>query len=107
MSEPPTSFVPYQVSYTELVRNELRALAARAKARGLGREVYEALDAIDRQLRTYPQFGEPLRDLKIGAAQLCIATVPPLVVRYVLNEDRRLVIVAIPIQPLPNSGLDP
>jgi hypothetical protein len=82
-------------------------LAARAKERGLGQQVRDALRAIDKQLRIYPQYGEPLQDLKIESAQIRIATFPPLVVRYALFEERRLVIVAIPIQPLPNSGLDP
>jgi hypothetical protein len=37
--------------------------------------------------------------------RLFIGTVSPLVLKYVI-EDRRLVIVAVPLLPLPRSGLD-
>jgi hypothetical protein len=107
MSEPPSSARPYRVSYSEHVRQELLELIARARSRGLGRQVLEAVKEIDRRLHVYPQFGEPLRDLKLEPAQLWFATVPPLVVRYFLDEERRLVSVLAPLQPLPGSGLEP
>ncbi len=107
MSETPTGPDPYRVVYSEHVRNELRDLAARAKSRGLGRQVLAALKEIDRRLHIYPQFGEPLLDLKLEPAQVWIGVIPPLVVQYVLDDERRLVMVVVPIRPLPNSGLDP
>ncbi len=110
MSEPPASPtppapVPYRVSYSELVRNELRELIARAGARGLGRQVLTAVKEIDRRLRIYPQFGQPLRDLQLRPAQVWVGTVPPLVVRYVLDEANRRVTVVVPIASLPGSDL--
>jgi hypothetical protein len=94
VSELPDEPVPYQVVYSELVRTELRPLMVRARQRGLGQQVLAALKEIDRRLRIYPQFGQPLRDLVLEPAQLWIGVVPPLVVQYVLDEERRLVMVA-------------
>jgi hypothetical protein len=69
-------------------------------------ELRDALKKMDELLQVYPQFGEPLRDLAIEPMQQWIGTVPPLVVQYVLDEERRLVMVGVPIKPVPNSGLD-
>jgi hypothetical protein len=95
----------YQVSYTELVRNELSKLLARAEERGLGSEVRAAVAEIDHHLRVYPQFGEPLRDLSLKSAQLWVGFVGPLKVHYAIYEEQRLVIVSVPIEPLRHSGL--
>jgi hypothetical protein len=97
--------VPYRVSYSELVRNELRDLIARARARGLGRQVLAAVKEIDKRLRIYPQFGQPLQDLELEPGQVWIGTVPPLVVKYVLDEEKRQVTVVVPLTALPDSGL--
>jgi hypothetical protein len=53
----------------------------------------------------YPQFGEPLADLTQEPGQVWIGTVAPLVVRYAIYDELRLVIVAVPVMPLPGSGL--
>ena len=90
---------PYRVSYSGRVRD------ARAHRKGLWSEFAAALAAIDHRLHIYPQFGQPLRDLSIKPAQLWIATVAPLVIKYLLDEERRLVLVAKPIVALPGSGL--
>jgi hypothetical protein len=87
------------------VRDELERLIARARPLGLARQLLEALKAIDHRLRIYPQFGQPLRDLKAEPARVWIGCVPPLVVQYVLDEERRLVMVVVPFMPLPSSGL--
>jgi len=87
------------------VRNELRQLLARAKNRGLGAEALAAVKEIDNRLHIFPQFGQPLRDLRLENAQLWIGTVPPLVVQYVLDEHKHLVMVVVPLLPLPGSGL--
>jgi hypothetical protein len=107
MSDPTGVPLPYRVSYSGRVRDELQALIDRAKDRGLARQVLDALKEIDYRLRVYPQIGEPLRNLTLRPAQLWIATVPPLVVHYVLDEDRRSVSVGYPIVPLAGSGLEP
>ena len=95
----------YQVSYSEFVRSELSKLLARAKERGLDVQAHAAARKMDRLLHIYPQFGDPLSDLSLQPGQLRMGTVPPLVVKYALYEDRRLVIVTTPIAPLPHSGL--
>jgi hypothetical protein len=97
--------VPYHVYYSQRVREELVALAARAREVGLGSRVLAAAREIDRRLQLYPQFGQPLRDLSVKPAQLWIGVVPPLVVQYVLDEEKRLVMVVLPFRPLTRSGL--
>jgi hypothetical protein len=77
MSEPSTSPLPYRVSYSEHVRNQLLDLISRARDAGLGQQALAAVKEIDKRLRIYPQFGQPLRDLKLKPSQLWIATVPP------------------------------
>ena len=105
MTEQSASPVPYRVAYSQWVRNELRSLIARAKDRGLAPQVLVALKTLDYRLRIYPQFGQPLRDLELKPAQLWIGVIPPLVARYSLDEERRLVLVFLPLVPLPKSGL--
>jgi hypothetical protein len=67
--------------------------------------VVAALEAIDYRLRIYPQFGEPLRDFSAESGREWIACVAPLVVHYVVYEERRLVCVVVPMKPLSGSGL--
>jgi hypothetical protein len=83
----------------------LKDLIARAITRGLSQPVLDALKTINDRLAVYPQFGEPLRDLKTRGETLWVATVPPLTVQYVIDGERRLVFVVVPLRPLPNSGL--
>jgi hypothetical protein len=105
MSDSPSPPEPYRVSYSGRVRDALRDLVERARRVGKDREVLAAVREIDQRLHIYPQFGQPLRDLTIEPARIWIAVVAPLVVQYVLDEDRRLVMVVLPLMPLPNSGL--
>jgi hypothetical protein len=93
------------VVYSGRVRKAVRSLVARAKARGRGRQVLDALRELDRRLHLYPQFGEPLIDLTHEPGQLWVGTIQPLVVRYAIYDDRRLVLVVHPILSLPGSGL--
>jgi hypothetical protein len=105
MSEPLSPPPLYQVSYSERVRQELLRLARQARAHGLGAEFLAAVREIDRRLHLYPQFGQPLRDLELEPAQLWIGVVLPLVVRYDLDERRRLVlVVSPPFLMLPRTG---
>src|SRR5262249_37394814 len=104
VSETSSAPTPYRVAYSERVRNELRELIATAKARGLVPQVLAAVKEMDQRLRIYPQFGEPIRDLKLEPAQIWVGVVGPLVVQYVLDEERRLVMVVGPIRALPEAG---
>ncbi len=106
MTEPSNGLIPYRVVYSERVRDELKALAARAKERGLLPQFLAAMRALDARLRIYPQFGEPLMDLVLSPAQLWIGILPPLVVEYWLDEEKRLVVVGIPIRTLRRSGFE-
>ena len=97
--------LPYHVSYSEHVREMLRALGLHAREVGLGKQVLAAIREIDSRLHIYSQFGQPLRNLSVEPAQLWIGVVDPLVVQYVLDESRRQVMVVHPITPLPGCGL--
>jgi hypothetical protein len=89
---------PYRVEYSERVRQRLLALADIARQRGDGEEFIVALKEFDRRLKIYPQFGEPLVDLKKEPGQVWIGTVRPLAMRYGVFDERRLVIAAaIPV----------
>jgi hypothetical protein len=105
VSESSDKPIPYRVSYTDFVRNELANLIARAKERGLDAQVRAAARDIDYRLHVFPQFGDPLIDLSLSPGQLRMFTIAPLVVKYALYEDLRLVLVTIPIATLPRSGL--
>jgi hypothetical protein len=96
---------PYRVVYSEVVREALRDLLILARDRGVSEPFLQAVRDIDHRLRWYPQFGDPVIDLKHEAGQIWIGTVPPLVVRYAIFEERRLVFVSIPLMPLPGSGV--
>ena len=104
MSEASEGPVPYRVVYSERVRNSLRQLVARARAAGLATQILVAVREMDRRLRLFPQFGQPLMDLGLRGGQVWIGAVGPLVIRYALYEERKLVVVAAPILPLPGSG---
>jgi hypothetical protein len=86
--------VPYRVTYSERVRQRLLALADDARERGDGEAFLAALREFDRRLSLYPQFGEPLTDLKQEAGQVWIGVVHTLAMRYGVIDDRRLVMVA-------------
>ncbi len=90
--------IPYRVEYSKRVRQRLLDLADIARQRGDGQEFIAALKAFDQRLRVYPQFGEPLRDLKKEPGQTWIGIVRPLAMRYGVLDERRLVIAAaIPV----------
>ena len=85
---------PYEVSYSGRVRERILELADAARERGDGATFLAALQEFDRRLRVYPQFGDPLADLRQESGQLRIDVVPPLSMRYGVLEERRLVFVA-------------
>ena len=105
MSQPPSpSF--YRVIPSGRVSAELKALFKRAQAVGLGWQVLDALKALHRVLSVYPQFGEPVRDLKTVQETIYVASFPPLFVEYVIDEPRREVVIGIPFKVMPNSGFE-
>jgi hypothetical protein len=74
------------------------ALADRANERGDGEAFLAALKEFHRLLSIYPQFGEPLHELKAEQGQVWVGIVRPLSMRYALFESRRLVMVgALPV----------
>ncbi|MFO0970326.1 MAG: hypothetical protein U0793_32660 [Gemmataceae bacterium] len=85
---------PYRVAYSEQVRERFLVLADIARERGDGAAFAAALKEFHRRLSIYPQFGEPLTDLKHESGQVWIGIVHPLAMRYGVFEDRRTVIVA-------------
>ena len=70
------------------------ALANTAIARGDGAAFETALEEFIRRLRIYPQFGDPLIDLRHESGHIRIGIIPPLTMRYGVLEDRRIVFVA-------------
>jgi len=95
---------PYRVSLSGRVYEKVRELAAEASARGDGAAFLAALREFHRRLRIYPQFGDPLIDLRQAAGQIRIGIVPPLAMRYgVLEERRQVFVAALPVL-LPKSS---
>jgi hypothetical protein len=105
VTDTPDTPAPYRVVFSERARQSIRELAARARAVGLGEQVLDAVKEIDRLLRLYPQFGDPLADLAHEVGQSWVGAIHPLVVRYAVYDERRLVVVAVPLLPLPGTGL--
>ena len=104
MSESLSSPIPYEVICSEKVRQELLSFSEKAQEQGLGPEYLAGLQEFERRLRIYPQFGDPLTDLNLKPAQLCIGVVWPLILRYSLDEARRLVMVVAPFLLLPRRS---
>ena len=69
-------------------------MATAARERGDGAAFLTALREFHRRLRVYPQFGDPLADLRQESGQLRVGIVPPLSMRYGVLEERRLGLVA-------------
>jgi hypothetical protein len=96
----------YQVHPSGRVSRELKALIQRAASAGFGEQVIQALKTVHRMLSVYPQFGEPLRDLKMAGETVYVATIPPLYVEYVIDEPSRAVFIGVPFKVLPNVGYE-
>jgi hypothetical protein len=103
VSEPSPSPLPYRVVPSARVIGELDALLRRAYAGGHGELALAALREMDYRLRIYPHFGEKLRDLQQTGETLWVATIPPLVVQYVIDEPMRSVFIGTPFKALPNA----
>jgi hypothetical protein len=93
-----TEPAPYQVVYSERVRQHLVKPAAEAGRRGDGEAFVAALNEFHRRLCIYRQFGDPLIDLTQEPGQVWVGIIRPLPMRYGLFEDRRLVpVTALPV----------
>lgn len=98
MSSSAVDPVPYQVVYSERVRQHLFALGRVARQRGDGEAFLAALSEFHRRLCIYPQFGDPLTDLKQEPGQVRIGIIRPLAMRYAVLDEKRLVaIAALPV----------
>jgi hypothetical protein len=98
----------YEVSYSRRVIELIRGMINRNPTHAA--QIVTAIREIDKLLRIYPQFGQPLYYLAPDRSQLWIGTVSPLVVHYMLvegDEDGkgRQVIVVRPIRALAHSGI--
>jgi hypothetical protein len=93
----------YDAHYSPHVLDMIRQMILRNPDRAA--ELLASLREIDRRLRIYPQFGQPLWDLSVRPVRVWIGVVGPLVLHYVLDEDRRRVMVVRPPMPLPHTGI--
>jgi hypothetical protein len=75
MSPPIEPVVPYKVVYSQRARNSLVELYSKSQPSGLGLRIIEAAKQIDARLHTYPQFGQPLRDLEAKEETIWIGCV--------------------------------
>ena len=75
-------------------------------AKGRFAEFAKAVRDIDTRLQWIPlDFGEPLQDYPTLGIKEHIGVLGPLVVKYGVDEVRRLVYVSLPFDLLPRSGL--
>ena len=103
--EPASSL--YDVTYSARVRDALARLGREAVDRGDGRQFMTALLEFHRRLCIYPQFGDPLIDLRGAVGHLRLGVVAPLAMRYGVLEDLRSVIVAaLPVLLMQTSPTD-
>lgn len=101
------TFVPYAVSYSQRVRESFTEMARRITNTYLLNWVYDSAKKIERRLQVYPQFGQPLRDLSVPNATLWYGIIEPLMVQYVIDQDRRQVMVTVPFRLLPWAETEP
>jgi hypothetical protein len=102
----PEPTIPYQLVYSDAVKQCLRELSDAAFARGDGPAFTAALKEFDRLLRLYPQFGDPQIDLDVGGGQLRLGIIRPISMRYGINEDLRIVFCVSPPTLLPMDKPD-
>src|SRR5262249_37632099 len=96
--------LPFQVIYSESVRNALINLSRKAAEKGLQQNFLSALRAIDNQLHLGPrQYGEPkfrYRPLKL---EFRLAIDRPLIVHSPVHDEHPLVFVKS-VRSLPGQG---
>lgn len=94
---------PYKVSISPRFYKKALELGEQAKRRGDGDAFAAAMREFERRLRIYPQFGDPLSDLRYATGTMRIGIIPPIAMRYGVLEERRLVFVAAMPVLLPKS----
>jgi hypothetical protein len=95
--------VPYQVVYSERVRQRLLALADVARERGDGEAFLAAVKEFHRRLCLYPQFGEPLIELTQEMSRVWLGIIRPSPCATGSFDEKRVVMVVdIPVL-LPKS----
>jgi len=72
---------PYELHMSAWVSEQIYDLARITKLRGDGQAFLLALLEFDRRLRIYPQFGDPLTDLKGEVGHVRIGIITPLSMR--------------------------
>ena len=88
----------YAITYSDRVQDVLVRLGRVAQSRGDGERFVDALREFHRRLCVYPQFGDPLMDLRVSVGQIRLGVVPPLTMRYgVLEERRSVIVVGVPV----------
>lgn len=106
MSQPKSGVLSYQVVYSGLCRDATGQLFARARAIGRFAEIAQVVRDIDPRLQWIPlDFGEPLQDFVHLGIKEPIGVIAPLVVKYGVDEPRRIVYVSLPFDLLPKNGL--
>jgi hypothetical protein len=106
VSQPSGGVPPYRVVYSGPCREQTRQLLTRARAKGRFAEVAQVLRDIHTRLEWIPlDFGDPVRDFVHLGIQARIGILPPLVVKFGVDEARRIVHVSLPFGLLPRSGL--
>ena len=102
-TEPPA---PYQVVYSEAVKQRLDELSDEAVGRGDGQAFAAAYAEFQRRLAIYPQFVDPQFDLKAQTGVIYQGIIRPLSLRYGVLEEQRLVLVVAPPILLPMDKPD-
>ena len=95
------TFVPYAVSYSRRVRESFTEMVLRISDPVLLNWIFDSAKKLERRLQVYPHFGQPLRDLSIQNTTVWYGIIDPLMVQYVIDEDRRQVMVGVPFRLLP------
>jgi hypothetical protein len=89
--------VLYTVTSSDEVKTHLRKLGYISLERGDDEAFFLSLREFEKRLRIYPQFGDPLADLRGETGTIRVGIIRPISMRYAIFEERRLVVIA----PLP------
>jgi hypothetical protein len=95
----------YRLEPTGPADQQMRALLAKAAARGELGEILAALRAVARQLKARPHdWGDPLHRTRKEGGQVYRGIKSPLVVRYAVFEPEKVVWL-LDVRALPNTPL--
>jgi mRNA-degrading endonuclease RelE of RelBE toxin-antitoxin system len=95
----------YKVDRTPAVNHQLRDLADRAKAQRIHQAYLDALREMLSELQTRPlEWGDPQYKTKHAGGIVCHATPWPILVRYAVYQNEKIVMI-IQIRPRADSPL--